>query len=306
MSRTRLRRVKRAFCFLLLPCLTLVATAPLAAQTIDLEDIPLQSMSFDNGHPDGEGVADAGTISGGGTYSGAHVSRGASLNFNGGVDAQFGFFFWGGWAISNMTDNTTIGFMNQYSAFHDAAPGAGSGGSTNYAVGFTGGSELPAIVLPAGTSPLSIDLNNTTYTALSMLTGDAFAFPFGGPDGDEPDQFTLTITGNNGGGSIDFLLADYSFTDNALDYVVDQWTTVDLRSLAPATELSFVVTTTDIGDFGPNTPLYFAVDNLIVDNLIVTNPAVSTPEPSAAILLLSALLGLLTVSFRRRCLRAGR
>jgi hypothetical protein len=200
-----------------------------------------------------------------------------------------------------MTDNTTPGFVNQYSAFHDAVPGAGAGGSAKYAVGFTGGLESPTIVLPAGTSPLSIDLNNTTYTALSMLYGDAFAFPFGGLGGNEPDQLTLTITGNNGGGSIDFLLADYSFTDNTRDYVVDQWTTVDLRSLAPATQLSFVVTTTDIGDFGPNTPLYVAVDNLIV-----ISPTVSIPEPSAAILLLSALLGLLATSLRRRRLRAGR
>jgi hypothetical protein len=292
MYRKQMYRAQPSLLCLLL--LVLGTAAPLTARTIDFEDISLSPMSFDNGHPDGEGVSERGSILDGGTHSGTHSSGGASLNFNGGFDS---FFFWGGWAVSNMTDNTTAGFFNQYSAFNSAIPGAGSGGSANYGVAFSSGSEVPSIVLPAGFSPLSIDLNNTTYSALSMLNGDAFAFPFGGPaPGDEPDQLTATITGNNGAGSIDFLLADYSFADNAQDYVVDQWTTVDISSLAGATELSFSVKTTDIGTFGPNTPLYVAVDNLVV----------SSPEPTTATLLLSAMLVLLGGSFQRRLVRRDR
>jgi len=56
------------------------------------------------------------------------------------------------------------------------------------------------------------------------------------------------------------------------------------------------VKTTDIGDFGPNTPLYFAVDNLVV----------SIPEPTTATLLLSAMLALLGGSFQRRLVRRDR
>lgn len=235
--------------------------APLAQATIvDLEDVTLSADSFDNGHPDGENVAGQGSMNPGDSYVDAHVSQGASFNVEGSFDAAFSFFSWGGWATSSKTDTTTVGFGNQYSGYS----GSGSGGSDNYVIGF-GGGVAPVVQVPAGEKPVQVDITNATYTALSMLNGDAFAKQFGGPSGDDPDTFILTITGSNGGGAVgtvDFYLADYRFVDNNLDYVVDTWTSVDISSLQDATELSFGLTTTDIGGFGPNTPLYFALDDL--------------------------------------------
>ena len=63
---------------------------------------------------------------------------------------------------------------------------------------------------------------------------------------------------------IDFYLADFRFDDNTLDYIVDQWTTVDLSGLTNAVELQFSLSSSDVGDFGMNTPAYFAVDHVTV------------------------------------------
>ena len=63
-------------------------------------------------------------------------------------------------------------------------------------------------------------------------------------------------------GSVDFYLADYRFADNSRDYIVDTWTQVDLSTLSDATVLTFAMESTDVGQFGMNTPSYFAVDGI--------------------------------------------
>ena len=129
--------------------------------------------------------------------------------------------------------------------------------------------------------PASVEITNTTWAALVMLTGDpnGFAKQFGGPSGNDPDFFRLTITGlddtDTAVGAVEFYLADYRFTDNSQDFVIDQWTTVDLTSLAGATKLSFGLESSDTGPFGMNTPAYFALDNLVL---------VPVPEPGSFML----------------------
>ncbi len=181
-----------------------------------------------------------------------------------------------GWSYSNHTDTTTPGFGNQFSAF----AGSGQGGSANYAVGFLGPVEAtlstPAVLAGAY-------FTNTTYAALSMRDGDSFAKKFGGVSGNDADFFKLTITGFNGAaatGSVEFLLADYRFANNAQDYIVRDWTFVDLSGLGSVTRLGFDLSSSDNGSFGINTPGYFALDNL------TTAPV---PEPNQAALLLAGL-----------------
>src|SRR5262249_30519839 len=98
--------------------------------------------------------------------------------------------------------------------------------------------------------------------------GDMFSKKFGGPDGTDPDYFLLTIYGldaaGNPTGSVDFLLADYTFQDPNLNYIISAWTTVDLTPLGNAVLLQFNLISSDIGPFGMNTPSYFALDNLVV------------------------------------------
>ena len=187
-----------------------------------------------------------------------------------------------GWSYSNHTDTTTPGFENQYSAF----AGAGQGGSSNYAVAFVGSqpSDPPTQAVFAAPTMLSGGFfTNSTYTALTIRDGDSFAKKFGGASGNDPDFFKLTITGFNGAaatGSVEFFLADYRFAINAQDYIVRDWTFVDLSSLGTVTRLGFGLSSSDNGLFGMNTPAYFSLDNL------TTAPV---PEPHQYMLLLAGL-----------------
>ena len=176
-------------------------------------------------------------------------------------DAGWDFDSWDGWSYSNVTDVTTPGFGNQYSAYLET-PNA----SNEYGIATTGANEV-SISTP-GAVFQSIDVTNTTYAALSMKNGDSFAKEFGGTTGDDPDWFLLTITGNDNAGAsvgtVDCYLADYRFADNGLDYIVDEWATIDLTSLMGATSLEFAFTSSDTGVWGMNTPAFFAADNLTV------------------------------------------
>ncbi len=191
--------------------------------------------------------------------------RSGALDFNNVYDSAFGS--WSGWAVSNTTDVTTPGFQNQFSSY----VGAGGLGSDTYAVG----NAFPGFVVPtirrdpSSGSFHSIQVTNATYAALSMRDGDPFAKKFGGPTGDDPDFFKLSIAGVDAGGAtvgaVEFYLADFRFTDNTLDYIVDQWTTIDLSTLSPsAVELQFSLSSSDVGMFGMNTPAYFAADNVAI------------------------------------------
>ena len=88
-------------------------------------------------------------------------------------------------------------------------------------------------------------MTNTTLTALTLLHGDAFNFtkPFGGSTGNDPDFFKLTAYGVDASGallpaSLDFFLADYRSSNNAMDYVLKTWSTFDLSALAGARRIS--------------------------------------------------------------------
>lgn len=199
---------------------------------------------------------------------------------------------WEGFAYSNITDNTTSGFGNQYSAY----PGSGAGGSATYAVVF--GDPTLTYAAPfdfSGGKGLSVA--NATYPALDMLNGSGFSKKFGGASGDDPDWFLLSITGSNGGtstGTVDFYLADFRFADNSLDYIVDDWAFVNLGSLGTVDSLSFALSSSDNGDFGMNTPAYFALDNLD-----------AIPEPGTLVTVLAGALLLFAGHRRIQRFRGG-
>ena len=204
------------------------------------------------------------------------VSRGAAFN-NTFTDFGNGFTSWTGFSPSNRTDIVTPGYLNQYSAYQ--LPGGGGDQSPNYAVAYWSEFDPAIIILPAGAQLSSIRVTNTTYAALSMQTGDAFAKKFGGATGADADFFLLKFTGWNAAdqpiGSVDFYLADFRAAEHSLDYIISQWTTVDLSGLANARKLSLSFDSSDKGQFGINTPTYVALDNLVF----------VTPEPSSWALL---------------------
>ncbi|MEL6254943.1 MAG: DUF4465 domain-containing protein [Bacteroidota bacterium] len=174
------------------------------------------------------------------------------------------FNSWDGWAISATTDTLTPGFMNPFSSI----TGMGADSSNTYAVSFKFGAEniMRLENEAAGKVVSGMMITNNTYAALSMREGDSFAKKFGGASGDDPDFFLLTIKAYRDGvqstDSVDFYLADFRFADNSEDYIVDEWTFVDLSSLGEADSLGFSLSSSDVGMFGMNTPAYFCIDNV--------------------------------------------
>lgn len=201
---------------------------------------------------------------------------------------------WSGFAISADTDVTTPGFLNQYSSI----AGTGADGSQAYAVSFASPPATMARPNKGDQFIKGLAINNATYAYLSMLDGDSFAKKFGGVTGDDPDYFLLTIKGYWAGellsDSLNHYLADYRFEDNSQDYIQRDWSTLDIfNSIGPADSLSFQLSSTDVGQFGMNTPAYFCVDNIEVGVVAKTlehevTPTVTVgPNPTTDIVTIS-------------------
>mgnify|MGYP000327269660 FL=1 len=216
----------------------------------------------------GERVADFDVlpVGAGGYWNGSDLSGGFTsdlVRFQNSYDTNWSF--WAGFAYSRVNDTNTPGYGNQYAVW---TPGTGVGGTGSYAVVYDSAwDEQDVVTFPFPVLVKGVYLNNTTYAALAMRDGDVFSKKFGGATGDDPDWFKVTITGRDAGGadvgSVDFYLADYRFTNNALDYIVGEWTWVDLSSLGPGVKsLHFTLSSSDTGAWGMNTPAYFAMDNL--------------------------------------------
>ena len=247
--------MKLHFTFLM----TIFCFTYLCAQTVvDFEEFDLPAESFLNGD-DGSGGFSSGDI---------------FLN----NDYNTEFMSWSGWAISNTSDVTTPGFFNQYSAI----TGSGFGGSGNYATTFAFGNDMIMQGAAAGQPISGMYITNSTYAYLSMLDGDAFSKKFGGVTGDDPDFFLLNIKAYRDGSltteSVDFYLADFRNEDNTQDYIVDEWTWLDLSTLGAADSLSFTLTSSDVGQYGMNTPAYFCVDDIFSVNPETSTTTLSSTE----------------------------
>jgi len=180
---------------------------------------------------------------------------------------------WTGFSISNVTDNTTSGFGNQYASF-----AGGGSNSDNYAVFYSNG----AIEFNQPMHLRSFDVTTTAYSAISMRDGDPYAKQFGSinnangvPDGTNGEDFlVLHIIPKDAnddlvGDTIDFFLADFRFSDPNEDYILDMWTMIDLSPyLIVANKIEFSFSSSDVGAFGINTPTYFALDNFRADLLV--------------------------------------
>ncbi|MGV3630852.1 MAG: DUF4465 domain-containing protein [Bacteroidota bacterium] len=181
--------------------------------------------------------------------------------------------YWNGFSVSNMRNDSTAGYLNQYSAY----TAGGANGSANYGVFFPEGFitfQNPAFID-------SIKITNTTYAALSMLNGDGmFAKQFGSPDNAQgtadgtngEDFLRVWIIGIDSDSShvdsLEFYLADYRFSDNNQDYIVDSWVNVDLSSFGSVSGLTFRFESSDMSFGYINTPIYFALDDLHFTNVL--------------------------------------
>ncbi len=173
---------------------------------------------------------------------------------------------WSGWAYSNINDVETPGYSNQYAAYTGKGLDVIASGGANYAISYPYTQSVISFIDEGNYSVKGIYITNSTYACLVMKNGDGFAKKFGGINGDDPDWFMLTITGKHQGnetGTIDYYLADFRFDNNDEDYIIETWQYVELSSLGQVDTILFSLSSSDVGDWGMNTPAYFCADNLM-------------------------------------------
>jgi len=212
------------------------------------------------------------TITADSYWDGSSDPMGTTFTSGNGIFPNFydtAWAYWAsGWAYSNMKDSTTAGYTNLFSA----RTATGYNNSSNYIIGQQA-SYINLNATAIGKVVNGFYITNSTYAAISMRDGDAFAKQFGsiydaggnidGTNGE--DWFLLTVHKYEAGvmtnDSVIFYLADYRFADNSQDYIVTGWQWVDLSSLGNADSLFFTLTSSDNGMWGMNTPAFFCMDD---------------------------------------------
>jgi len=171
--------------------------------------------------------------------------------------------FWSGqWAVSTVRDSITPNFTNLYGS----RPGSGADGSDVFLVGQAPfGADHLQFTSTVPVSLQSVEITNTTYAYFVIRDGNQFSKAFGGASGDDPDYFFVRWKGYLQGqltDSLDIYLADYRFSDNSEDYILDDWTNFNLEPLGVVDRVEIEFFSSDVGQFGINTPVFFNLDNL--------------------------------------------
>jgi hypothetical protein len=172
------------------------------------------------------------------------------------------YMFWGGFTASNHTDMSQSGLDAQYTA----ASGGGYDGSTQYGVAYAMGVQCDVHASDnLAHTVTGCYVTNNLWAYQNMHDGDATATAFGGPTGNDPDWFKLTATGKNASGqtvgTAEFYLADYRFSNNEEDYILNTWEWFDLSTLGAVHTISFSLSSSKNDSGGMITPAYFCIEN---------------------------------------------
>jgi hypothetical protein len=169
------------------------------------------------------------------------------------------YSYWsGGFAYTNKNDSSNGGYMNLYNCI--AFKGYNN---SNY---YTACQDKGIIVLKAPHNYVNgFWITNSTYAYKSMKSGDTFAKKFGGPSGNDPDWLKVTAKGYLNGtmkpDSSVFYLADFRFSNNVNDYILNTWQYVNCSNLGNVDSLKFFMYSSDTTAGYMNTPAFFCMDN---------------------------------------------
>jgi hypothetical protein len=189
------------------------------------------------------------------------------------------FQLWaGGFAYTNINDSVTGNFSNLYGV-------RVLRGYTNSAI-YVVGQDRAVIKTTAvpQTTVAGFYITNTTYAYKSMAKGDAFARKFGDttgtrsgttiPQGSYPDYFKVIVKGYKNGAmkndSVTAMLADFTFTNNSLDYILSSWKFVNTASIGEVDSIQFFMRSSDMSFGFINTPTFFAIDNFATGKINFT------------------------------------
>ncbi len=229
------------------------------------ENLDLAQESFWNGSDDTGSF-----VSGGFLFENGHEVY--DYGEWGTYDYCYGFFY------TNRTAATYSG--DAQNEQYNACVGSGAEESATYATyNLNSYTQKGVVVLGEAREISGCYLTNNAYAFQSMTAGDSYARKFG-----QGDWLKVTIVGigaeGQTTGSVDFYLADLRSENEAEQYILDRWAWCDLTPLGEVQRLDFLMSSTDNGDYGMNTPAYFCMDNL--DGVAPVPTAVgSSAAPSA-------------------------
>ncbi|MBU2020543.1 MAG: DUF4465 domain-containing protein [Bacteroidetes bacterium] len=194
-----------------------------------------------------------------------------SIKFSNAYDATFQYNT--GFSVTNMKNDTVGDYTNSHSAIT-----ASGRNSENY-LAFYGNGDID--LSQNSRIARGLYITNATYTYLSMKNGDSYGKKFGSPNGangmldgtNGEDFFRVIFQGVDANNtildSVIFYLADFRFSDNSQDYIVDTWEFVDLFPLYSnglVSKINILLESSDNDPmFGMNTPAYFAIDDFQYD-----------------------------------------
>ncbi|RYE23352.1 MAG: DUF4465 domain-containing protein [Sphingobacteriales bacterium] len=177
--------------------------------------------------------------------------------------SQFGTYWDHGFSYSNMVDSLTGDYTND----HASIAGYGYNNSAQYLVSWGPSTKVFLKGKAQGQPVNGFYISNATYPYFIMKDGDPFGFAkkMGGPSGNDSDWYSIIVRGYNNGqltaDSVETFLADFRDPSNATDTVYRGWRWVNLLPLGEVDSLVFSVSSSDVGQFGINTPAYFCIDN---------------------------------------------
>lgn len=166
--------------------------------------------------------------------------------------------YWGGFAQTKVFDADAANgkYENQY-AVYNAGAAHGTAALLYY---YDSYNEPCDIILKGDHSLTSVRLNLTTYTYASITNEDINDFARVFADG---DYLKVTFTSMNGDkkvGSVDCYVVDYR--EGKRNMAIN-WDVFDLTPLGKDYDrVRLTIETTDVGEWGANTPLYIALDEL--------------------------------------------
>ena len=169
------------------------------------------------------------------------------------------YAYWGGFAQSRVKDADDANglFANQYAVYNEAAA-SGESFLVYYYDSYNEPCDI--VVKQQGVSLYDVMLNLTTYTYASITDEAINDFARAFTDSDYLKVVFTAMKGSEVTGSVECYVVDYRDGKRAM---TTEWTQFSLANLGEGYDrVRVTIETTDVGEWGANTPLYIAMDNL--------------------------------------------
>ena len=165
-------------------------------------------------------------------------------------------YSWHGFAFSTLNDTKTPGVENEFSLFSQSKP-------STFAIAYYQAYLNTPVTFRINDGQVrklqSIEVCNTTFTALAIRDGSNFSRKF-----TSGDWYKVIFKGydvyNQASGVVEFYAADFR---NGKSYICSEWTKVNLSSLGAVSKIEITMDSSDTGEWGINTPCYIGLDNLV-------------------------------------------